>query len=122
MRLFLSFLALTFFLPACKRAAPSPSEKIVGTWLIANIPEVQKYHPRSLKLAKMRFEEEGVLRMSLDSNSVETAQWTLDDAGTLLKLKADSSRFHDPVPIYFEDDFTIWLLNDGITYQFKKIE
>jgi hypothetical protein len=114
--LLLGLLALS----ACRKKELTPREKLIGSWLISNVPDVQKYYSAEIKTAKMTFEEDGKLVTNIQ-NKAETGTWTVDDRGTLLHIKADSLPFNDPLPLKFEDERTIYITTNGIKLLFKKI-
>ena len=118
--LLLLSLSLGLSLSACVRRELTPAEKLVGSWQIANVPEIQKHFSMEIKLAKMTFEDGGKLLCDI-GNKVETGRWEVDDLGTILSLKADSVAFNDPLKLLFEDERTIYIENNGLRFLFKKI-
>jgi len=113
---------LLFF--ACKPTEPTPEEILqMGKWQISNVEKIAKnYGTTNIKESYMLFGEDGVLFTQVLNQKSETGTWKLSADKEFLHITKDSGVYvvRDSMPIFFEDQRTIVITNQGQPLVFKR--
>lgn len=127
---FLAVLSAIFFFYSCGDGSIDYREKIIGTWELKNVGDLQNfYHGKSflLKNASLIFDDNGTLetkiRSSKNANTwiSEKGTWSMPKEGEVLSLKSDNGPFDDDLEIFFTDERTFHIILNDLEYIFIKL-
>ena len=128
--LILMFLTL-MMLGACGDDSIDYREKILGTWELKNVGDLQIHYrerPFVLKNAQLTFDSNGNLQTKLNSSKnadtwiTEQASWSMPREGQALSIKSEKGPFNDVLEIFFTDERTFNIILNDLEYIFVKIK
>lgn len=124
---------ILLFLSSCggeEESTINYQEAIVGTWRLDNVGDLQKYFNEqqfNLKKATMIFEEDGTVKTirlrpdDANKNIADNGTWVLNETGTELNIISAKGPFNDLIDIQFDNERTLLIDNQGLTFKFVKI-
>jgi hypothetical protein len=112
---------------SCNRKSIDYKEKLCGIWQISNAADILKVkdypglNSEDISKGTISFTKNGKLLTNIGKLQ-HKGKWSVSEDGTALKIKADSIRFDENIPIAFENERTIVINNAGIKFVMSKIQ
>jgi len=102
-------------------------EKLEGTWIVSNASEILKYNEHmpysmeEIKKSKVVFQSDGKMVCSMAQRN-QTGTWNVSEDGNVIYMKGDSLPFDESLPLDFENEQSIIIMNNGKKIILKKID